>query len=99
MIDPLTEETMPLGQAAKRVPRLRVGRNVHPSTLWRWATAGVKGVKLETVKVGATTCTSIEALGRFFAAVNGAGLALSGSKLNNKEQRKRTQHDLDAAGI
>ena len=71
MIDPLTEEVIPLGAAAKRLPRLRAGRPVAPSTLWRWATAGLNGIRLETCKVGGTTCTSREALGRFFAALNG----------------------------
>lgn len=69
-IDPFTEETLPLASAARRLPRLRGGRPVSPSTLWRWATKGLRGIKLETIKVGGTTCTSMEALRRFFAAIS-----------------------------
>src|SRR4051794_13136085 len=69
-IDPLSEETFPLIRARERLPRLRAGRPIAPSTLWRWATHGVRGVRLETVKIGSTTCTSAEALGRFIATLN-----------------------------
>jgi hypothetical protein len=70
MIDPLKEETLNLGRACRRLPSLRRDRPVAPSTLWRWATNGVRGIRLETVQIGATTCTSVEALRRFFAALN-----------------------------
>jgi hypothetical protein len=70
-IDPLSETTLPLAEAARRLPRLRSGRPVHPSTLWRWACHGLRGVRLETVRVGGTACTSLEALRRFFAASAG----------------------------
>ncbi len=70
-IDPLTETTIPLAEAARRLPRLRAGRPVSPATLWRWASHGLRGVRLQTVRVGGTTCTSTEALNRFFAALNG----------------------------
>ena len=57
MIDPLLEEILPLAEAARRLPRLRAGRPTHPSTLWRWASRGIRGVRLETVRVGGTCCT------------------------------------------
>jgi hypothetical protein len=74
-IDPLTETTIPFAEAARRLPRLRAGRPVSPATMWRWAAHGLRGVKLETVRVGGTTCTSVEALGRFFAALSGGRAA------------------------
>jgi hypothetical protein len=55
-----------LRQAATTLPCRRVGRPTHASTLWRWATQGLRGVKLEIVQVGGTKCTSREALDRFF---------------------------------
>jgi hypothetical protein len=70
-IDPFAEEILTLSQAAKRLPRLRDDRPVAPSTLWRWATAGLRGIRLETIRVGGATCTSREALGRFLDALNG----------------------------
>jgi hypothetical protein len=69
-IDPISEQLLSLSQAAKRLPHLRKDRPIAPSTLWRWASAGLRGVKLETVKVGGATCTSVEALSRFLAALN-----------------------------
>jgi hypothetical protein len=69
-IDPLTEETFPLAQAARRLPRLRNNRPVHVSTLWRWALSGLRGVRLETALVGGVRVTSNDALRRFFAALN-----------------------------
>ena len=66
MIDTTIESPIPLAQAADELPRRRRGRKTHISTLYRWATAGCRGVRLETVQVGATRCTSREALQRFF---------------------------------
>lgn len=67
MPDLLSERTLTLSQAAKTLPRRRGGRPTHASTLFRWATEGLRGVKLEIVQVGGTKCTSREALSRFFA--------------------------------
>lgn len=60
------ESILTLTEAAKLLPRRRAGRKPHVSTLYRWASNGLKGVVLETVQVGGTTCTSQEALQRFF---------------------------------
>jgi len=43
----------------------------HTATKWRWALRGVKGVKLETVMIGAIRFTSEEAIARFLAKLNG----------------------------
>ena len=66
MIDTAVESVRPLAQAANELPRRRGGRKTHISTLYRWATAGYRGVVLETIQIGATRCTSREALQRFF---------------------------------
>src|SRR5271157_803864 len=66
MIDSATEEVIPLAQAAAELPRRRRGRKTHLSTLYRWASTGCRGVRLETIQIGATRCTSREALQRFF---------------------------------
>ena len=70
MIDPLTETALTFSQAAKTLPRLRRDRPVHSSTLWRWAKYGIRGHRLEFVKVGGTACTSAQALQRFFAKLS-----------------------------
>jgi hypothetical protein len=70
-ISPMTEELLPFVAAARRLPSLRAGRPVAPSTLWRWASVGVRGVRLETVCVGGVRCTSVEALQRFIRELSG----------------------------
>jgi hypothetical protein len=70
VIDITNEDLKPLADAAAEwVPRRRRGRKCHVSTLYRWATAGCRGIRLETIQVGGTCCTSREALQRFFEAL------------------------------
>lgn len=64
MLDLLTESTLSLSQAACELPKLG-GRKLHASSLWRWARKGVRGVKLEYVRLGGRILTSREALARF----------------------------------
>lgn len=67
MIDVETDELLPLARAGRV---LNPAAPPHNSTLWRWALGGVRGVKLETVRIGGRTFTSREALLRFMAALN-----------------------------
>lgn len=60
------EHLLTLTEAAKLLPRRRAGRKPHVSTLYRWASRGLRGVVLETIQIGGTTCTTEEALQRFF---------------------------------
>ena len=66
MIDSTQETVLTLAQAASELPRRRRGRKTHVSTLYRWTVSGCRGVILEFIQVGATRCTSREALQRFF---------------------------------
>lgn len=66
MIDLSNENVVSLTEAAKRLPVRRAGKRPHVATLYRWAGRGLRGVKLETIQVGGTMCTSTEALQRFF---------------------------------
>ena len=70
MIDPFSEHTFPLAEAARRLPRLRNNRPVSVSTLWRWALRGLRGVVLETALVGGVRVTSAAALRDFFARLD-----------------------------
>ena len=75
MIDPLSETLISLAQAADDLPRRRRGRKPHVSCLYRWTTAGCRGVVLESLQVGGTRCTSREALARFIERLSRAGPA------------------------
>jgi hypothetical protein len=63
----LAEEIRTITSATKLLPARRGDRPVHSSCLFRWAKHGLRGVRLETIRVGGTLCTSREALERFFA--------------------------------
>ena len=66
MFDISKEEPITLSEAAKLLPPRRNGKRPHFTTLYRWASQGLHGVKLEVVKIGGTACTSRPALQRFF---------------------------------
>jgi hypothetical protein len=65
MIDLLRENSISLTEAAGLVPPGRRGRPTHLSTLLRWIKPGVRGVRLEAVRLGGRWVTSREALQRF----------------------------------
>ncbi|MFO0905695.1 MAG: DUF1580 domain-containing protein [Pirellulales bacterium] len=66
------EGLMPLAALAAKLGRRRGGKRTHSSTLARWARKGLRGVKLEVVRMGGVLCTSEAALLRFFAALEQA---------------------------
>ena len=66
MINLETETVLSLSDACARLPRRRAGRPASPSTIYRWASEGLRGIRLETIQIGGTKCTSVEALQRFF---------------------------------
>ena len=76
MIDMRTETLVPLRAVPglPMIPRRRRGAKLHVSTVFRWAQRGVRGVRLETLSIGAgQRCTSVEALQRFFDAISNVG--------------------------
>ena len=68
MIDVFQEELLTLSQAARALPAID-GKRVHPSTIFRWIVDGVRGVKLEHVRVGRRICTTEAALTKFMNAL------------------------------
>jgi len=71
-IDVQEEQVVSLREACGLLPRRRAGKKPAIETLYRWSLRGCRGIKLETVQVGATRCTSVEALQRFFDALTAA---------------------------
>lgn len=65
MIDIHSEQLINLRTAAKLRPCGRNGRPTHISTIHRWIQRGVRGVRLEAVRIGGSLFTSREALQRF----------------------------------
>src|SRR5262245_45831002 len=70
MIHLATERVVSLGRSPRHFPRRRGGKRPHISTAYRYAKDGVVTddgtvVVLETIRVGRTLCTSVEAIQRF----------------------------------
>lgn len=65
MIDLTQEQLVALSQVPKVLPKRPNGKRLHISAVYRWVQRGRKGHRLETIKIGGTTYTSIEALQRF----------------------------------
>ncbi|MCS7466541.1 DUF1580 domain-containing protein [Stieleria sp. ICT_E10.1] len=61
----LCEDILTMSQAAKELPH-----RPDVSTLHRWASRGLKGKKLLTLKIGGRTVTSRQELTRFLDAIN-----------------------------
>ena len=65
MIELSHEQLVPLGQVPRLLPPRPNGKRIHVSAVYRWTKRGVRGVRLESIRVGGTTYTSREALQRF----------------------------------
>jgi hypothetical protein len=72
VIDPLAPDVVSLAQGARELPRLRASKPVSPSTLWRWAVHGIRGIRLPIARVGGTAVTTRAALRQFLADVEAA---------------------------
>lgn len=101
-IDVFQEHILTFSEATRLLPRRRAGRKPHVSTCYRWATRGLRGICLETIQVGGTTCTSREALQRFFerlqAANHPADFRASRSHSGRERAIKRAEELLRKAG-
>ena len=84
MIDIFTEDILTLNSAAAELPRRRKRSRPHVATLYRWAQRGLGGFRLETIQVGGTRCTSLEALTRFFCQLNKTSTPSTPSRLRRK---------------
>jgi hypothetical protein len=102
MIDSNTETLISLSEAAKHLPRRRAGKRPHVSCIYRWTTAGCRGVILESIQVGGTRCTSKEALARFFCRLT-SGDATEAPKVRSVAKRERAvakaMKELEQAGV
>jgi len=61
------EDLITFTELAKALPCRRAGRPVHVSTIHRWRSRGINGLKLEAVRVGGAWHTSWPAFARFSA--------------------------------
>lgn len=95
-IDVFKETVINLTDATKRLPHVRKGKRIHVSCLWRWTVAGKKcrdgsTARLESIKIDGTTCTSLEALQRFFDRVTGDREVVTPPKLQERQRLQRAE--------
>jgi hypothetical protein len=98
-IDPLTEEVFSLTKAARRLPRLRDDRPVSVTTVWRWATKGLRGKRLETAMVGGVRVTSDAALREFFASLSDRGPRAHNPARVRSRRDREVSRELDRLGL
>ncbi len=91
MIDIHEETVVRLADAPSHLPSRRGGKRLHIATLYRWSQRGCRGIKLETVQVGGTLCTSLEALQRFCDRLTAGDDATSPSELRTRESPALTR--------
>jgi len=72
MIDISREAIRPIRDITKFVNTPVCGLKLHYGTIHRWCTKGLRGIRLESLKVGGARYTSTEALQRFFAKLTSA---------------------------
>jgi hypothetical protein len=70
MIDVTRETLIRLEDTRNYLPSSRKGKRLGKAVCFRWAKDGVRGVVLETVKIGGARLTSLEAIQRFVEAQN-----------------------------
>lgn len=86
-----------LSEQAQRLPN-----RPSPSTIWRWANKGIKGVFLETVQIGGVIYCSDEALERFNRAISerrSKAVNAPRSRRQRSESVKNAEAILARAGI
>ena len=95
MIDIQAEQLLTLQDAAKSLPR-----RPHVTTVYRWISAGVCGVRLEAVRVGGVLYTSREKLQVFADQCTDPSTAPSRTTPRARQKEiDRAESDLMEAGI
>lgn len=102
MIDLANERLLTLNEARRTLPFLRGrrGNAVSLCTIHRWRTRGVRGVVLESAKIGGTICTSTEAVIRFVERLSGRPSSTASPVTpQRRADIERANQRLDQAGI
>lgn len=101
VIDITKETPVSLNEARASLPGRRSGKRPTLACMYRWSTKGCRGVILETIQVGATRCTSREALQRFFDRLTTQltiGTQQPSLRSKNEESDESAERRLAAAG-
>ncbi len=91
MIALAKEQLIPLRDAPKYLPPRPNGKRLHISAIYRWVKCGVRGRVLESVTLGGTTYTSLEALQRFAEPINSTWRQPAPSHFGERSKAERTR--------
>ena len=103
-IDLAAQTVFPMTELPNHAPKRRGGKKLNSATAYRWSN-GVRAkdgavVKLPTIQVGGTRCTSIEAFqwfcDRLSAGADELGLSAT---VGRRKSAERTARELDRLGI
>lgn len=106
-IDVFSEKVVSLKEAVRMLPRKGHTNTLHFSTIYRWIMRGLKTkdglvVRLETIKVGGTLCTSQEALQRFFDRLSGDTAVVAPPSFTKRQRERhldKVEEELRKLGI
>lgn len=97
-IDIQNEKLISFAELATSLPSRRKNRPVHVSTIHRWRSSGICGIRLEAIRVGGAWHTTQEAFARFcqrLTAAEGEGIVASAA---GHEAHQENDADLAADG-
>ncbi|HCS54729.1 DUF1580 domain-containing protein [uncultured Rubinisphaera sp.] len=92
-IDPSTETLITFAELAASLPSRRRNCKVHVSTVHRWRNSGLKGIRLEALRIGGAWCTTWEAFARFCAQLT--AIETGDSQLFVSSSSRRAKHQLE----
>jgi hypothetical protein len=75
---------LPVRQALRQ----KLGVDISPATVWRWATRGSRGTRLETVKIGKRLFVSEQALDLFIRGQQAGPAAAAPAGERSAEDRE-----------
>ncbi len=97
MIDIKTEKLISVAQAAAMLPPTRHAKKTHGSTIIRWIHRGVRGRRLDALRVGGCWYTSVEALARFAECPHAPADETIDSP--SRSRARRADRELDRLGL
>ena len=81
------------------LPRMRDGKLVSVSTVYRWTLRGIGRVVLQTVQIGHMRCTTKDWLREFFVGISLLRREAASSQDSSRSRHRQAEAILDRAGI
>lgn len=85
--------------SVRTLARQRLGKNIAPSTIWRWVRKGSRGCRLEAVQVLGTWHSTPPAFAAFITGQTAAAYGTDAPTTAPAERTAATQKKLRAAGL